>query len=136
MPDHPPAPPAPSDPEGWTAIDHVQLAMPVGAETTAVGFYQGVLGLRQVPKPPRLAARGGCWFEAGAVRLHLGVDPDFHPARKAHPALRVQGLDRRAQDWAAAGVALRWDDEIPGVRRGYVNDPFGNRIELIDAGPD
>ena len=113
-------------------LDHVQLAMPAGKEPEAVAFYEGVLGLRHVPKPPVLAARGGCWFEHGAVVVHLGVDPSFTPATKAHPAFVVDDLDAMAQGLAVAGVPLTYDDALEGVRRGYVADPFGNRIELIE----
>jgi catechol 2,3-dioxygenase-like lactoylglutathione lyase family enzyme len=113
-------------------LDHVQLAMPAGKEPEAIAFYEGVLGLRHVPKPPVLATRGGCWFESGAVVVHLGVDPSFIPATKAHPAFVVDDLDALAQVLAAAGVPLTYDDALEGVRRGYVADPFGNRIELIE----
>jgi catechol 2,3-dioxygenase-like lactoylglutathione lyase family enzyme len=113
-------------------LDHVQLAMPSGREPEAVAFYGGILGLTSVPKPPVLAARGGCWFEHGQVVVHLGVDPSFTPATKAHPAFVVDDLDALAATLAAAGVALSFDDSLEGVRRGYVADPFGNRIELIE----
>lgn len=112
------------------SIDHVQLAMPAGGESPARRFYTGVLGLVEVPKPPALAVRGGCWFELGPVRLHLGVEADFRPARKAHPALVVRDL---AAFVACHALGVRWDDEIPGVLRCHVDDPFGNRIELIDG---
>jgi catechol 2,3-dioxygenase-like lactoylglutathione lyase family enzyme len=112
------------------AIDHVQLAMPPGEEAAARAFYTGVLGIPEVPKPPVLAARGGCWFEDGPVRVHLGVEDDFRPARKAHPALVV---DRLAAFVDATGLAFTWADDVPGLVHGYVDDPFGNRIELIDG---
>jgi hypothetical protein len=112
------------------AIDHVQLAMPAGGEDLARSFYMGVLGLTEMPKPPVLAARGGCWFEAGAVRVHLGVETPFHPARKAHPAFVVRQLEDLV---AARGLTVRWSDEIPGTVRCHLDDPFGNRIELIGA---
>ena len=114
-------------------LDHVQLAMPKGRESDAVAFYSGVLGLSEVKKPPVLAARGGCWFESDGVVVHLGVDPDFTPATKAHPAFVVDDLDALAEGLSTVGVELTWDDALEGVRRGYVADPFGNRIELIDA---
>ncbi len=114
-------------------LDHVQLAMPAGREDEAIAFYSGLLGLAHVPKPPVLAARGGCWFEGGDVVVHLGVDPAFVPATKAHPAFVVDDLDALAVTLAAAGVSVRDDDALVDVRRGYVDDPFGNRIELIDA---
>jgi catechol 2,3-dioxygenase-like lactoylglutathione lyase family enzyme len=115
------------------AIDHVQLAMPPGGEATARGFYQAVLGLGEKAKPPVLAARGGCWFSNDGVTLHLGVEDDFRPARKAHPALVVDDLDALRASLEAAGHAVRFHHEMPGVRRCYVDDPFGNRIELIEA---
>jgi len=114
------------------ALDHVQLAMPAGGEASARAFYADLLGLPEVPKPAALAARGGCWFESSTVKLHLGVEHDFRPARKAHPAFRVTGLDELAERLAAAGHAPRWDDGMPGYRRCYVDDPFGNRIELLE----
>lgn len=112
------------------AIDHVQLAMPAGREDDARTFYVDRLGFIENPKPPVLAARGGCWFQFGEVQVHLGVEADFRPARKAHPALLVAGLDGLV---TTAGLAPRWSDEIPGTRRCYVDDPFGNRLELIDC---
>jgi catechol 2,3-dioxygenase-like lactoylglutathione lyase family enzyme len=115
------------------AVDHVQLAMPPGGEAAARAFYAGVLGLEERPKPPALAARGGCWFSNGLVTLHLGVEDDFRPARKAHPALVVEGLDALCAELESASGAVRFDGEVPGVRRCYVGDPFGNRIELIEA---
>ena len=118
----------------WTfeTIDHVQLAMPAGGEEKAESFYKGVLGLEVVDKPEAMAARGGRWFEAGAVKVHLGVEPDFRPARKAHPAITVRNFDTLLQRLAAAGVEFRPADEGPGRRRGHIDDCFGNRIELID----
>jgi catechol 2,3-dioxygenase-like lactoylglutathione lyase family enzyme len=97
-----------------------------------VAFYEGVLGLDQVPKPANLAVRGGCWFERGAVRIHLGVDLEFHPARKAHPALRVHDLAALVARLGAAGVAVSEGAPLEGYRRVDVHDPFGNRIELME----
>jgi catechol 2,3-dioxygenase-like lactoylglutathione lyase family enzyme len=116
-----------------TAIDHVQLAMPPGEEEAATAFYQGVLGLERRPKPEALTSRGGCWFSNGTVEVHLGVEAEFRPAAKAHPALVVDELDDLVAALASVGHPVRFDDEIPGVRRCYADDPFGNRIELIDA---
>jgi catechol 2,3-dioxygenase-like lactoylglutathione lyase family enzyme len=113
-------------------IDHVQLAMPPGAEDTARAFYTGRLGLVELPKPEPLRSRGGCWFVVDSrTQLHLGVEADFRPARKAHPALVVSDLVGFV---SAGGLDARWDDDLPGRRHCYVDDPFGNRIELIDAG--
>jgi hypothetical protein len=111
------------------AIDHVQLAMPAGREDDGRAFYVERLGFVELPKPAVLAARGGCWFQFGAVQIHLGVEGDFRPAQKAHPALVVAGLDALI---ASAALDPRWSDEIPGTRRCYVDDPFGNRLELIE----
>ncbi|MFM5918549.1 MAG: glyoxalase [Novosphingobium sp.] len=116
-----------------TGIDHVQLAIPEGGEEIARPFYAGLLGLSEVPKPEPLASRGGCWFEAPGVSIHLGVEADFRPAQKAHPALLVSDLRALAAKLAAGGVPLRWDDELPDILRCHVSDPFGNRIELIQA---
>lgn len=114
------------------ALDHVQLAMPAGREPEAETFYCGALGFSILTKPDPLASRGGCWFACGDVQLHLGVEQDFRPARKAHPALRVDGFDDLVARLRESGMTWRWDDDLPGVRRLYVDDPFGNRIELID----
>ena len=115
------------------AIDHVQLAMPAGGEPAARAFYTGVLGLPEVEKPPALAKRGGCWFENPDVKLHLGVEADFRPAHKAHPALRVSALDDLLERCRRAGCSIVVDDPREGRARAYVADPFGNRIELIEA---
>jgi hypothetical protein len=125
-----------ADEPALVALDHVQLAMPPGidAERAAARFYGELLGLVAVPKPPPLAARGGCWFENGQVVVHLGVEDPFQPARKAHPAFRVRDLDALVAHLTDAGHPFRWNDELPEVRRGHVDDPFGNRIELIAEG--
>jgi catechol 2,3-dioxygenase-like lactoylglutathione lyase family enzyme len=115
------------------AIDHVQLAMPPGGESAARAFYTGVLGLPEVPKPPPLAARGGCWFERDGVRLHLGSEVDFRPARKAHPALLVSPLAELLERCRAAGCSIVAGEPVEGRERAFVSDPFGNRIELIDG---
>jgi catechol 2,3-dioxygenase-like lactoylglutathione lyase family enzyme len=114
-------------------IDHVQLAMPAGQESVARAFYIDVLGLVEESKPPNLLQRGGAWFRGGALRLHLGVDPDFHPARKAHPAILVRGLTELAARCRAAGFPPVTDEPLEGYDRVYVFDPFGNRIELLEA---
>jgi catechol 2,3-dioxygenase-like lactoylglutathione lyase family enzyme len=110
----------------------VQVAAPVGSEDAARGFYGELLGLSELEKPEALRGRGGVWFACGAHQLHVGIAPDFSPATKAHPALRValSDLDQLAKRLGEAGVEVRWDDAIPGVRRFYVADPWGNRLEL------
>jgi len=114
-----------------TQIDHVQLAMPAGQEDQARAFYEGLLGLAWVAKPEHLARRGGCWFGDGAARVHLGVEQDYRPARKAHPALLVDDLNALTGRLSAAGVAISTDEPLDGYDRVYVDDPFGNRIELM-----
>lgn len=109
--------------------------MPPGQDEEAVGFYRDVLGLEEVPKPKHLASRGGCWFRGGKVELHLGVEDPFAPARKAHPALLVDDLDALERRLREAGVAVVRDADLEGYRRVYVADPFGNRLELIEATP-
>ena len=116
-----------------TGIEHVQLAMPAGGEDAARGFYAGLLGLPERAKPPRLAARGGCWFEGSGVKVHLGVDADFRAATKAHPALLVDDLAALAAACATAGVQVVPDEPADGRARCYVSDPFGNRIELMQG---
>lgn len=115
-------------------LDHVQLAMPAGQEALARAFYTQLLGFEEVPKPAPLAARGGCWFRSGAASIHLGVDADFTPARKAHPALRVSNYDEFVECLTARGIALV-EDPIPfeGRRHFYIADPFGNRIEILES---
>jgi catechol 2,3-dioxygenase-like lactoylglutathione lyase family enzyme len=113
-------------------IDHVQLAMPPEGEGAARRFWVEALGLVEAAKPPHLAARGGCWFEGPALRLHLGVERDFRPARKAHPALLVRGLPALRARLAAAGYPPVEDEPLEGFDRCYVDDPFGNRIELME----
>ena len=113
---------------GIVGLDHVQIAAPKGCEAEARRFYGDVLGLAEVPKPEPLRARGGVWFAAGTQQLHVGVEEGFQPARKAHPAFRVDELAARLQ---AAGTEVVWDHELVGVRRFYVADPWGNRVELL-----
>jgi catechol 2,3-dioxygenase-like lactoylglutathione lyase family enzyme len=112
-------------------LHHAQLAMPAGEEETARRLYGGLLGMEELPKPPELAERGGAWFRAGGVELHLGVEDGFRPARKAHPAILVDDLEVMAATLQAAGYAVTPDDLFPGHRRFYVADPFGNRLEFM-----
>jgi catechol 2,3-dioxygenase-like lactoylglutathione lyase family enzyme len=117
-----------------SGIDHVQVAAPPGCEAAATEFYGGLLGMERVAKPEALAERGGCWFRAGAHELHVGVEQHFVPAGKAHPALAVESparLHELADSLTAAGHSLRWDEELDGVERFFVRDPFGNRLELV-----
>jgi catechol 2,3-dioxygenase-like lactoylglutathione lyase family enzyme len=115
------------------AIDHVQLAMPPDEEQKARDFYTGVLGLDEIPKPESLARRGGLWFEKAALKIHLGVERDFRPAKKAHPALLIEGLEELISRCEQGGYEAVPGEAINGYRRVYVSDPFGNRIELMEA---
>lgn len=115
------------------AFDHINLAMPAGGEALARAFYADVLGMTEIPKPPQLAKNGGAWFQSDNVIVHLGVEADFHPARKAHPAFLVDDLDGFLERCRANGVTL--DGKQPpldGYRREHIFDPFGNRVELME----
>jgi catechol 2,3-dioxygenase-like lactoylglutathione lyase family enzyme len=113
------------------AIDHVQAAMPAGEEDRARAFYRDLLGLPEQPKPTELARRGGCWFESAAVKVHLGVETPFAPAKKAHIAFRVDDVHALAVRARAGGFQVVDDDELPGHERIYIYDPFGNRLEFL-----
>jgi catechol 2,3-dioxygenase-like lactoylglutathione lyase family enzyme len=115
------------------AIDHVQIAIPVGGEDVARPFYEGLLGLTEVAKPPVMAARGGAWYQSGAVKVHLGVEADFRANDKAHVAFVVDNVAALAARAAAAGYTVKHDDELPGFVRAFLYDPFGNRIEILRA---
>ena len=115
-------------------LDHLQLAMPKGEEAQARAFYGTLLGLTEVAKPEPLAARGGCWFVGQGIQIHLGVEADFAPARKAHPAFLVADLEALREKLREAGVSITEDTTLPDVRRFYAADPFGNRIEFIQDG--
>jgi catechol 2,3-dioxygenase-like lactoylglutathione lyase family enzyme len=112
-------------------LHHVQLAMPRGEEHAARKFFVGVLGMTELEKPAVLAARGGAWFRGGAVELHLGVEEPYRPARKAHPGVLVKDLDELVDRLTSNDIHVTWDDELPGFRRIYVHDPFGNRLEFL-----
>jgi len=115
-------------------IEHVQLAMPAGQEDAARTFYSNLLGIPEVPKPSDLRARGGVWFESGELKVHMGFESEFSPARKAHPAFIVRDLAMLVAKLRAAAIEVA-DDPLPGYYRVYVSDPFGNRIELMEPGP-
>lgn len=117
-----------------TRLDHVQLAMPPGGEAKAREFYGRILNLREIEKPAQLKAKGGCWFAGAGLELHLGIQADFVPATKAHPGLRVADLDAAQAHLQAAGIPITPDRSSVAVRRFYVNDPFGNRLEFMQEG--
>ena len=116
------------------SIDHFQLAIPAGGEPAARAFFVKVLGMSEEIKPEPLAARGGCWFRSGKVHLHCGVEESFQPQRKAHTAILVEDLDALVQRLINANLTVRWDTSVRDRRRFYVDDPFGNRMEFIEAG--
>ncbi|MZD04684.1 glyoxalase [Streptomyces sp. SID5785] len=131
-----PRTPAPAEPEtpepGFVGLHHVQLAIPAGGEERCREFWGGVLGMAELTKPPVLAARGGCWFRGGGLEVHLGVERDFAPARKAHPGILVRSLRALAARLEAGGHKVTWDDTFPGHDRFYAADPFGNRLEFLE----
>ena len=112
-------------------IDHIQIAMPAGEEAKARAFYAGLLGLQEIEKPEGLRARGGCWFQVGALQLHLGVEADFRPAKKAHPAFRVGDFELLQEKLIRHGFTITPDNMLKDIERVYTHDPFGNRLEFI-----
>ena len=113
-------------------IDHLQIAAPVGCEAAAREFYGGVLGLTEIEKPVALRKRGGCWFQCGELQLHIGVEKEFRAAKKAHPAFAVENLDALRQTLLKRGYPAIDDDNLPGSRRFYSQDPWGNRLEFME----
>jgi len=113
-------------------LDHVQVAIPTGGEDRARKFYRGILGFTEVEKPSVMAGRNSIWFVAGPVNLHLGIESDFHAAKRAHPAFVVDGLDEIVSACESAGLAAKPDTSFNGFRRVHVSDPFGNRLELME----
>jgi catechol 2,3-dioxygenase-like lactoylglutathione lyase family enzyme len=116
-------------------LHHVQLAIPVGEEAACRQFWGELLGLTELEKPPLLAPRGGCWFTGGGLEVHLGVEANFSPARKAHPGILVSGLAELAARLEAAGLTVTWDDALNGYDRFHSHDPFGNRLEFLQHQP-
>lgn len=114
-------------------IDHIQLAAPENCEVEARKFYGDVLGLREIEKPEPLRGRGGCWFQIGKHQLHIGVEADFRPAKKAHPALAVDDLENLRKKLRARGINIIEDGALPAVKRFYADDPWGNRLEFLEA---
>lgn len=117
----------------WMGLDHVQLAAPAGCEEEARRFFGDLLGMAEVPKPEKLKVRGGVWFQCGPQMIHIGVEAAFQPAKKAHPAFLVHQIERLMEHLQENGVAIRIDEEIPGLIRFFADDPFGNRLEFMEA---
>ena len=114
-------------------IDHVQLAAPKGCEAAAREFYGSILGLREIEKPDSLRARGGCWFQCGEQQIHIGVEPDFRPAKKAHPAFAVSDLGKLRESLTARAVKITDDSSLPDTCRFFAEDPWGNRLEFLEC---
>jgi catechol 2,3-dioxygenase-like lactoylglutathione lyase family enzyme len=113
-------------------IHHVQLSIPAGAEDRCRAFWGAILGMTELEKPPVLKDRGGCWFRGGSYEVHLGVEPDFRPARKAHPGILIRNIEVLADHLEAHGVEVTWDENFPGMQRFYAADPLGNRLEFLE----
>lgn len=116
----------------FKTIDHVQLAAPKGSEEKAREFFQGIFGLSEIEKPEELKKRGGVWFKFGNNQIHIGIEEPFTPAKKAHPAFEIENIEELKQHLNAHEVNYIVDNNLPGANRIYVNDPFGNRIELLE----
>ena len=116
-------------------LDHLQITAPENCETAAREFYGALLGMRELPKPESLRGRGGCWFQCGPHQLHVGVEKEFRPAKKAHPAFAVHQLDDLRNALLTQGLSVTDDFSIPGVRRFHTQDPWGNRLEFLEARP-
>lgn len=127
------APGGTAQPFALLTVHHVQLAIPSGGEARCRAFWGDLLGMGELEKPPALAPRGGCWFRVGSLEIHLGVEEPFVPARKAHPGLLVEGLHDLAERLVTAGYSVTWDSGFPGHDRFYSEDPFGNRLEFLQA---
>ena len=117
------------------SIEHIQIAIPIGSEDRARAFYAGILEFVEVEKPATMAKRNSIWFRAGSVSLHLGLEPDFHPAKRAHPALVVDGMDQVLTACQRANITVKPDVSFNGFRRVHIFDPFGNRLELMERSP-
>ena len=122
-----------SQPFNFVGLHHVQLSIPAGGEAESRTFWGTILAMTELVKPAVLAARGGCWFRGGGVEVHLGVEEDFTPARKAHPAMLVTDLSALATHLQTSGIKVSWDENFPGFSRFYSSDPFGNRLEFLEV---
>lgn len=116
----------------YRGLDHVQIAAPGGSEEVERQFFSSVLGMREIEKPEDLRRRGGLWFVCGLHQIHIGIDPDFKPAKKAHPAIQVRNINRLKERIRSHGIEVRDDELLPRADRFYVDDPFGNRMEFLE----
>lgn len=113
-------------------IDHIQLSAPKGSEELAIKFYRDILGFEEVEKPEALKPNGGVWFRNGEISVHIGIEEQFTPMKKAHPAFDVSGIDALHTHLENAGISTKWDSKLPNAKRFYVKDPFSNRIEFLE----
>jgi catechol 2,3-dioxygenase-like lactoylglutathione lyase family enzyme len=120
----------------FAQLHHVQLSIPVGGEDLCREFWGNTLGMKEIAKPPVLAARGGCWFRGGGLEVHLGVEKNFVAAKKAHPGVLVKDLSKLAARLEASEISVKWDDHFPRFSRFYADDPFGNRLEFLEPLPE
>jgi catechol 2,3-dioxygenase-like lactoylglutathione lyase family enzyme len=116
----------------FSGIDHVQLAAPRGCEEKAREFYGGLLGWTEIPKPEELRKRGGVWFQCGKHQVHIGIEDNFQPAKKAHPAFQVTNLNALREYLIQQGISVKDDESLEGAIRFYIDDPFGNRLEFLE----
>jgi catechol 2,3-dioxygenase-like lactoylglutathione lyase family enzyme len=116
----------------FKSIDHIQLAAPKGSEDTARKFFKNILGFDEVEKPEELKKRGGVWFEVGNYQIHIGIEEPFYPAKKAHPAFEIENIEELKKHLVTNGIDVIEDDKLPGAKRFYISDPFGNRMELLE----
>ncbi|MEK4535883.1 VOC family protein [Peribacillus sp. FSL K6-1552] len=116
----------------FKAIDHIQLAAPKGSEDTARKFFKNILGFDEVEKPEELKKRGGVWFEFGNYQIHIGIEEPFYPAKKAHPAFEIENIEELKKHLVTNGIDVIEDDKLPGAKRFYISDPFGNRMEMLE----
>ncbi|WP_330502643.1 VOC family protein [Peribacillus frigoritolerans] len=116
----------------FKAIDHIQLAAPKDSEDTARKFFKNILGFDEVEKPEELKKRGGVWFEFGNYQIHIGIEEPFYPAKKAHPAFEIENIEELKKHLVTNGIDVIEDDKLPGAKRFYISDPFGNRMELLE----
>ena len=116
----------------FKSIDHIQLAAPKGSEDTARKFFKNILGFEEVEKPEELKKRGGVWFEFGNYQIHIGIEEPFYPAKKAHPAFEIENIEELKKHLVTNGIDVMEDDKLPGAKRFYISDPFGNRMELLE----
>ncbi|MBL3644989.1 VOC family protein [Bacillus sp. RHFB] len=116
----------------FKSIDHIQLAAPKGSEETARKFFKNILGFDEVEKPEELKKRGGVWFEFANYQIHIGIEEPFYPAKKAHPAFEIENIEELKKHLVTNGIDVIEDDKLPGAKRFYISDPFGNRMELLE----